>query len=155
SFYSTPHITNTGAGSLTVDKAYGFFGTVSDVGAGTTVNNLYAGGDVQVDSQPGTIQNLWGWHVNGLQGTNRFPFGSVSIGSPVTNSGTVPLGEGAFGVIDNSPTKFFFRDDAQHTWVMGYTTMTGTGRGLDAGPSTLYFAPSGIMTVSAAESDAA
>ncbi|HZP41141.1 MAG TPA: DNRLRE domain-containing protein, partial [Candidatus Binatia bacterium] len=108
------------AGTTTVGTMYGHYGTAATIGSNCTVTDLYLGGDVaDPTTVNGTITREWGWHVRALaKGSAQFQFGATEH----TINGTVPAGEGVWGVEAGSPNRFYFKNGSNRVWRMGYAT---------------------------------
>jgi hypothetical protein len=68
-------------------------------------------------------------------GTNRFPYAA----GEQTITGADPDGQGSWGVETGAPNRFYFKNESEHIWRMGYLTFTGRGTGLATGAGTNYF----------------
>ncbi len=150
-FFALPICTNSGGGSLAIHLLAGQVAQIGSLDPGCSVEDFYGGYVATAPPGGGSIDRQWGYYVQSLSGaTANFQYG----GGGHNLGGNMPSGSGGFGVENHNPTRFYFQNDQQQIWRMGYTSMTGAGQTLGTGTDPLYFAPNTLMTATTTESDA-
>lgn len=130
-----------------VDTVAGYVGTI---GTSCTVTDYYAGGHaVSGGTVNGTLTRWRGFHADApTVGSDRYQF---SAGEHTITASAVPAGDGAWGVESGSPNRFYFVNESEQVWRMGYLTLTATGTGTATTAVTRYFSGTGISAVNATE----
>jgi hypothetical protein len=141
-----PTYVKSGSGTLTINNEAGLWSQPATIPSGVTVANSFAV-RAQSPTATGTLTNAHGFYAEITTGTNRMPYAAKE--GAVTGSN--PANTGAWGVDDNSPNRFYYRNESGHVWRMGYLTMTATGTGLATTATTKYFSGQGISASNATE----